>query len=167
MCRFASGLSLLTLVRSAPNILLAEDEPTLRESLQDALEDAGYPVAVARNGEEALALLDSLARPALLVLDLQMPFMDGVTFLNALRQRPDHQDFEVLAMSAYVDGEWLERVPGVLRTLRKPFPARELIAAADDFLARHPLRSASASPATEKSAPVLGPVARASGPEGD
>ena len=167
MCRFGARRTLTASVRAAPQILLVEDELTLREALQDSLDEAGHHVAVARNGEEALALLDRLARPALLVLDLQMPLMDGVTFLNALRQRPDHQDFEVLAMSAYVDGEWLERVPGVLRTLRKPFPARDLIAAADDFLARHPLRSASASPASEKSTPVLGPATRAAGPEGD
>ena len=154
-------------MRAAPHILLVEDELTLRESLQEALEDAGHRVRVARNGAEALGLLDRLARPALVVLDLQMPFMDGLAFLHALRSRPDHADFEVLAMSAYVDADWLRKVPGVLRTLRKPFDVQDLIAAADAFLARHPAPAASASPSAEKTAPVLGPESRAQGPEED
>lgn len=152
-------------MRPAPHILVAEDELTLRESLQEALEDAGHPTLAARNGAEALQLLDRLARPALLVLDLQMPVLDGMTFLDALRKRPDHGDFEVVAMSAFVDGEWLERVPGVLRTLRKPFEVGKLIAIADGFLASHPAPSAAATPASEATTPVLGPTATAAGPE--
>ncbi len=144
-------------MRPAPHILLADDELTLRDSLQDALEEAGHRSAVARNGEEALALLDRLSRPALVVLDLQMPVMDGVTFLHELRKRPDHGEFEVLAMSALVDGEWLERVPGVLRTLRKPFAAEELISAADDFVARHATGGVGSTPVLGRGAPAAGP----------
>ena len=140
---------------------------TLRESLQEALQDAGHHVRVARNGAEALGLLDRLARPALVVLDLQMPLMDGIAFLRALRSRPDHADFDVLAMSAYVDGDWLRNIPGVLQTLRKPFDVQDLIAAADAFLARHPAPAGSTSASATKTAPVLGPESRAGGPEED
>lgn len=153
-------------VRAAPDILIADDEILLRESLQDALEQAGYRVAVARHGLEAMAMLDGLARPALVVLDLQMPVMDGIHFLDALRQRPDHGDFGVLAMSATVHGEWMDHVPGVFMTLRKPFEVGELIAAADAFFSR-PVPAASATTAVEQAAPVLGPETKVAGPKED
>jgi len=153
-------------VRAAPDILVADDEVLLRETLQDALEQAGYRVAVARHGLEALAMLDGLARPALVALDLQMPVMDGIHFLDELGRRPDHADFGVLAMSATVHGEWVEHVPGVFQTLRKPFEVGELIAAADAFFSRPPA-AASATAAVEQAAPVLGPETKVAGPKED
>jgi len=153
-------------VRSVPDILIADDEILLRESLQDALEQAGYRVATARHGLDALAMLDGLARPALVVLDLQMPMMDGLQFLEELRRRPDHGDFGVLAMSATVHGQWVDHVPGVFRTLRKPFEVGELITAADAFFSR-PAPVASATAAVEQAAPVLGPETKVAGPKGD
>ncbi|HUM12742.1 MAG TPA: response regulator [Myxococcaceae bacterium] len=154
-------------MRPTPDILLVDDELLLLESLQEALEFAGQRVAVARTGTEALAMLDRMSRPALIVLDLQMPMMDGLRFLRELRQRPDHADFEVLAMSAAVDGEWLENTPGVRRTLRKPFQVQELLSEAEAFDARHAARAGSVSTATEQTTPVLGPETKAAGPEAD
>jgi CheY-like chemotaxis protein len=153
-------------VRAAPDILIADDEVLLRESLQDALEQAGYRAAVARHGLEALTMLDALARPALVVLDLQMPVMDGIQFLDELRKRSDHDDFGVLAMSATVHGQWVDHVPGVFQTLRKPFEAGALIAAADAFFSR-PAAAASATAAVEQAAPVLGPETKVAGPKED
>ncbi|HEY1335099.1 MAG TPA: response regulator [Myxococcaceae bacterium] len=153
-------------MRAFPDILIADDELLLRESLQDALEQVGYRVVLARHGLEALAMLDRLARPALVVLDLQMPVMDGIQFLEEFRKLPDHGDIGVLAMSATVNGEWMDHVPGVLRTLRKPFEASELISAADEFFSR-PAPAASATAAVEQAAPVLGPETKAAGPKKD
>ncbi|HEY3586599.1 MAG TPA: response regulator [Myxococcaceae bacterium] len=153
-------------MRPDPDILIAEDEVLLRDSLQDALEEMGYRVALARHGGEALQLLDRMARPALIVLDLQMPFMDGLQFLEELRKRSDQGDFGVLATSAVVDGQWVDHAPGVFRTLRKPFPLEDLVAAADDFFA-HSAPAASAVAAVEQASPVLGPEAQVAGPKED
>ncbi len=154
-------------MRPPPDILIVDDELLLRDSLQEALEAAGYRAAVARTGSEALATLDRLTRPALILLDLQMPMMDGLTFLAELRKRPDRADFEVLAMSAMVDGEWLERIPDVRRTLRKPFEAKELLSEVAAFEARHATSAGSVATATEQATPVLGPETKAAGPESD
>ena len=162
----ASRCTVAAPVRAHPDILVADDDLVLRESLQDALEQAGYRVANARHGGEALAMLDRLARPALIVLDLQMPQMDGLQFLEAIQKRADRGDFGVLAMSATVDGQWVEQVPGVFRTLRKPFEVEELIAAASDFFSR-PAPVASVTAAVEQAAPVLGPATQVAGPEED
>jgi CheY-like chemotaxis protein len=166
MCLMATRCTVPAPVRANPDILIADDELVLRESLQDALEQGGYRVALARHGLEALAMLDGMARPGLVVLDLQMPVMDGVQFLDELRKRADQADFGVLAMSATVNGEWVEHVPGVFRTLRKPFEAQELITAADEFFAQ-PTPAASAAAAVEQAAPVLGPEAQVAGPKKD
>jgi CheY-like chemotaxis protein len=165
MCLMATRCTVTAPVRAA-DILIADDEILLRETLQEPLEDAGHRVALARHGREALAMLDQLARPALVVLDLQMPIMDGLHFLEELRKRPDHADFGVVAMSATVNGQWVESVPGVIRTLAKPFEVQELLRVAAEFFARGP-PSASATAAVEQAAPVLGPTTAAAGPEQD
>jgi CheY-like chemotaxis protein len=165
MCLMATRCTVAAPVRSA-DILIADDEILLRETLQEPLEDAGHRVALARHGLEALAMLEQLARPALVVLDLQMPVMDGVQFLEELRKRPDHADFGVVAMSATVNGQWVESTPGVIRTLAKPFEVQELLQVADEFFAQAP-PSASATAAVGQAAPVLGPTAAVAGPEQD
>ena len=72
-------------------------------------------------------------------------------------------------MSATVHGQWVDHVPGVFRTLRKPFEVQELIAAADEFFSQpSPAPSAaSAAAAVEQAAPVLGPETKAEGPKED
>ena len=162
----ATRCSVRAPVRARPEILIADDELLLCESLQDALEQVGYHVALARHGLEALAMLEGMARPALIVLDLQMPVMDGVQFLEEFRKRPDQGDFGVLAMSATVNGQWVDHVPGVFRTLRKPFEAEELIAAADEFFSR-PAAATLPTGAVEQGTHLLGPETKAAGPEED
>ena len=166
MCLVASRCTFRGAVSTAPDILVADDEVLLLETLQDALEQAGYRVAIARQGLEAIATLDRMARPALVVLDLQMPIMDGLKFLEELRQRPDHSDFGVVAMSALVDGQWVDHTPGVFRTLRKPFEVEELLEATEEFFARPASTGAAAIPA-ERATPVLGPEAKVAGPSED
>jgi len=121
----------------APNVLIAEDDFTTRDGLVDALAEQGYVVAIARDGMEALAALKHLARPALVLLDLQMPVSDGLEFLRRLHERPDRADFEVVVMSATVASEWFDKAPGVIRAMHKPFDVKELLAVVDDFFRRH------------------------------
>lgn len=65
------------------SILVVEDEPIIRENIQMLLELEGYPVYTAENGEVGLAILRKLPRPCLILLDLLMPVMNGIEFLNA------------------------------------------------------------------------------------
>src|SRR6185437_6059247 len=59
-------------------VLVVDDDPDIRETLRFVLEDAGYPVYSAENGEEALAVLASVnPLPGLILLDLMMPVMSG------------------------------------------------------------------------------------------
>ena len=147
-------------------ILIVEDDFGFRDTLEDVLADEGYSVSVARNGTDALARLAHLRRPVLILLDLQMPVMDGVTFLHHLRQWPRAQDFEVVVMSAGVSPEWLATAPGVVRALKKPFDLREIVTLCAEFAERHWRRSGSARNTTgEPTAFVDGSAAPPSAPE--
>ena len=122
-------------------VLIAEDDFNFRDTLEDALVEDGHSVVRARNGAEALAAVDKLPRPALVLLDLHMPVMDGITFLHELRKRADPDDFEVIVMSAVVDpDQWFSKLPGVTRLLRKPFEIEEIQAAVAEFAERRPPR---------------------------
>lgn len=80
-------------------ILVVEDDPGNRELMVRMLEKEGYPVAEAENGSTAL---ESVAAdpPALIILDLMMPVMDGFAFLDALRRSPDFIKIPVVVVTA-------------------------------------------------------------------
>ncbi len=69
--------------RGCRSILVVEDEPTIRENLKMLLELEGFPVYTAGNGEEGLRILRSMPRPCLVLLDLLMPVMNGMEFMEA------------------------------------------------------------------------------------
>jgi CheY-like chemotaxis protein len=86
-------------------ILLVDDDADLRESLAEALEDAGYTVDRAGNGQEALQTLRAHAgpdRPVAVLLDLLMPVMNGWQFCQLKGRDPAVADVPVIAMSAAV-----------------------------------------------------------------
>lgn len=64
-------------------ILVVDDDVDIRETLDDALQTAGYPVVTAEHGRDALDRLAAMGRPCLILLDLMMPVMDGFEFLVA------------------------------------------------------------------------------------
>ena len=67
-------------------ILLVDDSVTMLKSLQTALEISGFKVATATDGEAAMSLLRSGLRPDLVITDINMPRMDGLTFIRQARQ---------------------------------------------------------------------------------
>jgi signal transduction histidine kinase/DNA-binding response OmpR family regulator len=79
--------------------LVAEDDPAVREMLRRMLEKDAWSVVEASNGREALECV-AAHRPALIVLDLMMPEMDGFQFLAELRQNPDWHAIPVVVVTA-------------------------------------------------------------------
>ena len=113
---------------SAPSILVVDDDPDIRETLAEALCDGGRRVTTARDGYDALEKLHSVERPCLILLDMMMPRMSGLEFLDQLWRQPDLQDVAVVVMSAH-DGlrRQAERHATVRATLKKPFDLDELL----------------------------------------
>lgn len=89
----------------AGTILLIEDEADLLSAWGDILETKGYKVATATNGREALDYLERNPRPALIFLDLSMPVINGVRFLESLRSGayPHLATVPVVVVSAVVE----------------------------------------------------------------
>jgi two-component system cell cycle response regulator DivK len=81
-------------------ILIADDRASSRELLRIALETVGYEVSEARDGEEAVSLARELG-PDLIVLDMQMPTVDGAEAVRLLRQDPRFATLPIIALTAY------------------------------------------------------------------
>jgi CheY-like chemotaxis protein len=109
-------------------VLLADDEPALREVLGAFLREEGFEVLEAADGREAMALLHS-ERPAALLLDLMMPQMSGWEVLDALEQSPAWRDIPCLVLTACIpDASLHGRVDAIFE---KPFDVEALALALD------------------------------------
>jgi Tfp pilus assembly pilus retraction ATPase PilT/CheY-like chemotaxis protein len=119
-------------------ILLVEDEDTLRRVMRDLLEQEGYAVCEASDGAEALEQVDRHA-PDLVLLDLNLPNVDGYTVLAQLRSRPATRTLPVVVLSARGDEDNEVRVLrlGATDFLTKPFRPRALTARLEATLQRH------------------------------
>jgi CheY-like chemotaxis protein len=80
-------------------ILLADDNALNTLMFSEYLQEEGYQVVLARNGEEALAALGS-SRVDLVVMDIQMPVLDGLATMRQLRQQAQFQDLPIIALTA-------------------------------------------------------------------
>src|SRR5215471_6101727 len=83
-------------------ILVVDDDPDIRESLREVLEDEGYAVSCVGNGREALDYLKtpSSPRPCVILLDLMMPVMDGWQFRREQKQDPTIADIPLVVITA-------------------------------------------------------------------
>ena len=109
-------------------ILVVEDNPLNRELVVDLLEGAGYTVLQAEGGVELLERVKA-AQPGLILLDLQLPGLDGVTLARQLKADPATREIPVLAMTAYARLEDQERAmaAGCDGYLRKPLDTQGLL----------------------------------------
>ncbi len=108
-----------------PPVLVVDDNAALRENLAEALELEGYAVAVAANGDAALARLAQEPRPGVVLLDLMMPGMSGADLLALIRKDPSLAGVRVVMTTGSVGIRSL--APGADAVLMKPFGVRELL----------------------------------------
>jgi CheY-like chemotaxis protein len=90
-------------------ILVVDDHPVTREPLARLLRYEGFQTACAANGVEALASVNE-SRPDMILLDVMMPKMNGVQFLDALRRDPAGQSIPVIALTGVFDPNQLARL---------------------------------------------------------
>jgi DNA-binding response OmpR family regulator len=118
-------------------VLLVDDEDQLRKVMKDLLERDGYDVEEASDGVQALDQVDRHA-PDIIVLDLNLPGLDGFGVLTHLRSRPATSEIPVVVLTAHGDEESEVRVfeLGADDFLSKPFRARTLSARLQAVLGR-------------------------------
>jgi CheY-like chemotaxis protein len=117
-------------------VLVVDDQAELRELVGHLLRDEGYQVYEAEHGKAALDILEQVAAPCVMLLDLMMPVMDGPKLLRELEQRGWLKHLEVLVVTAN-----LRPQVGNRRVLAKPFHIEDLLAAVKEQAARLRLRS--------------------------
>lgn len=83
-------------------ILVVDDDPSTLDIVKTYLESEGYRVALARDGKEALALMETV-RPALVLLDVMMPGMDGWEVARVIKNHPDYAGVRVVMLTARSD----------------------------------------------------------------
>ncbi|HEY6784118.1 MAG TPA: ATPase, T2SS/T4P/T4SS family [Gemmatimonadales bacterium] len=122
---------------AALKVLLVDDEDSLRKVMKDLLERDGYDVAEARDGVQALDQVDRVG-PDIIVLDLNLPGLDGYGVLSHLRSRPATAGIPVIVLTAKGDEDNEVRVfeLGADDFLTKPFRARALSARLEAVLGR-------------------------------
>lgn len=106
---------------SKREILVVDDDFSIREMLNQILEDEGYKVSTAENGLVALNYLrNCLDLPCLIVLDLKMPIMDGAEFRTRQMQDNRLAAIPVLLLTADQNSQTERQKPGVMNLLTKP-----------------------------------------------
>jgi CheY-like chemotaxis protein len=120
-------------VGAARFVLIVDDDPDLLDVTSFVIENEGMTVETARNGEEALALLATGRLPALVLLDLMMPVMNGWEFLTAVANDPVLQAIPVVVLTAAEHTE----IPGALAVLSKPMDLKELLRVVERHVRGH------------------------------
>jgi len=116
-------------------VLICDDEQLIRDLLQKALVARGYEVLTAADGQEAVERVVA-DQPALLLLDLMMPRMDGFDVLRVLRSRPEHLGLQVIVLTARAGQEVLQEAleAGADDYVSKPFHLGEVMSRVEAHL---------------------------------
>lgn len=116
-------------------ILIVDDDPYILMSLEFLMKKHGYSVMVARNGSEALELLDS-QEPNLVLLDIMMPDVDGYAICQHIKSTKKLQDAKVVFMSAKTKEADIQKGYdlGASLYITKPFSTRDLMKQIQELL---------------------------------
>jgi CheY-like chemotaxis protein len=116
-------------------LLVVDDDPGIRESLADLLQEEGYTVMTAINGRDALERLRaSGATPCVILLDLMMPVMSGPEFYDELRNDPALAAIPIVVISA--DGNGLRKAQAMASEfIAKPVKIEKVLTAVETHCA--------------------------------
>ena len=116
-------------------ILVVEDQEDNRRILRDLLGNAGYELIEAESGEEALAVL-AKERPDLILMDIQLPVMDGYEATRRIRSDPEMKGIPIIAVTSYaLAGDEAKALnAGCNAYVAKPFSPRALLAKVREYL---------------------------------
>jgi two-component system cell cycle response regulator DivK len=116
-------------------ILIVEDQEDNRTILRDALSTLGYDLIEAFNGEDAVRLAQG-ERPDLILMDIQLPLMDGYEATRRIKATPGLNSIPIIAVTSYaLSGDDAKaRAAGCDAYVAKPFSPRQLLAKVREFL---------------------------------
>jgi two-component system, cell cycle response regulator DivK len=121
-------------------ILVVEDQPDNRQIIRDMLAPTDYEIIEVEDGEQALAVV-AKERPDLILMDIQLPVMDGYEATRRIKADPALRSIPIIAVTSYaLSGEEMKaRAAGCDEYVAKPFSPRQLLAKIKQYLsqARH------------------------------
>ena len=114
----------------AKTVLVVDDSPTMRQMVAFTLTYAGYQVVEAGNGKEAVGKVNGGAKPDLVVTDLNMPEMDGITLIKEIRKMPALKFTPILMLTteASDDKKKAGQAAGATGWIVKPFNPEQMMA---------------------------------------
>jgi two-component system cell cycle response regulator DivK len=118
-------------------ILVVEDQPDNRQIIRDLLTSAGYQLIEAEDGEAGVRLARE-HRPDLILMDIQLPVLDGYEATRRIKADPELRSIPVVVVTSYAlsgDDE-KARAAGCDAYVAKPFSPRQLLATVRSFLSR-------------------------------
>jgi two-component system, cell cycle response regulator DivK len=117
-------------------ILVVEDQEDNRRILRDLLGNAGYELVEAESGEEALTAVEA-QRPDLILMDIQLPVMDGYEATRRIRSNPELNSIPIIAVTSYAlaGDEAKAFATGCNAYISKPYSPRALLAKVREYLA--------------------------------
>lgn len=120
----------------AKTVLIVDDSASIRQVVSIALKSAGYEVIEASNGEDALSKLTG-QRVHLIISDVNMPVMDGITFLKEVKTRPAYKFSPVIMLTTEsTDAKKAEgQAAGAKAWVVKPFQPAQMLAAVSKLIA--------------------------------
>jgi two-component system response regulator GlrR len=121
-----------------PTILLVEDELQQREALEMLLDSEGYKVLAMDSAEQALETV-SREHPTMIVTDVKLPDMDGITMFEQVREKPQLQHIPFIFITGYNDPDAIVRLKtlGGVGYVTKPYDLEVLLEMIKKFLPSH------------------------------
>ncbi|HKA87259.1 MAG TPA: response regulator transcription factor [Haliangiales bacterium] len=114
----------------APKVCVIEDDAALRSMLEATLTRGGYEVSLAKHGLDALMQIDrAQPKPHLLIVDIMLPEIDGLTLVRALKKKPETKNIPVIFLTAKTDAKTIAEgiSVGAKFYLTKPFAVDDLL----------------------------------------
>jgi two-component system cell cycle response regulator DivK len=116
-------------------ILVVEDQEDNRQILRDLLGSAGYEMTEAEDGEQALVAVKA-QRPDLILMDIQLPIMDGYEATRRIKAQPDLKSIPIIVVTSYAlsGDEAKARAAGCDAYVTKPYSPRQLLMKIKEYL---------------------------------
>jgi two-component system cell cycle response regulator DivK len=116
-------------------ILVVEDQEDNRQILRDLLTKAGFDMIEAENGEDAVALAQA-SRPDLILMDIQLPILDGYEATRRIKADPNLKSIPIIVVTSYAlsGDEEKARLAGCDDYVAKPFSPRQLLAKIKEYV---------------------------------
>ena len=119
-------------------ILIVDDSESLRLDLRDTLESAGHEVVEAINGEEGIKAMSKHSDTKIIVIDFNMPIMNGITMAQRIREMPEYSHVKLLMLTTESSKEARQagKDAGILAWITKPLVGDKFTPVVEMILAR-------------------------------